>query len=163
MLRDKIIEGAARALWLDAYMAHVGDFADSHRDYPEEKWAEHFCPAALDENATCPTFGTHVEPGPGEDWDDFAPPTGEPARAKARDLIREIEKQNGLENIADPFALIAAEYALGKTAGHTEEPTADLFGHYLAMEALGHGVGWSDSHPDHDLKVPDVEFHWTDL
>jgi len=30
-------------------------------------------------------------------------------------------------------------------------------GHYLAMEAMGHGVAWSDDHDPHGLDVPDQE------
>jgi hypothetical protein len=33
------------------------------------------------------------------------------------------------------------------------------FGWYLAMEAMGCGVSWSDSHDPHGLKVPYIEFY----
>lgn len=36
---------------------------------------------------------------------------------------------------------------------------ANLFGHYLAMEAMGHGVSWADDHEPHGLRVPHMEFH----
>jgi len=29
---------------------------------------------------------------------------------------------------------------------HRREPTIEAFGHYLAMQAMGHGVGWEDDH-----------------
>lgn len=41
--------------------------------------------------------------------------------------------------------------------GHHE---LEDFGYYLAMESLGHGVAWSDSHDDHGLKVPSTEVHF---
>lgn len=33
------------------------------------------------------------------------------------------------------------------------------FGHYLAMQALGHGVSWFDDHARFDLTVPHSEFY----
>lgn len=36
---------------------------------------------------------------------------------------------------------------------------AELFGYYLGMEALGHGVSWTDDHDPHDLIVPYTEFY----
>lgn len=41
------------------------------------------------------------------------------------------------------------------------EPTADMFGHYCAMQAMGHGVGLSDAFGDdayQSIAVPYVEF-----
>jgi hypothetical protein len=32
------------------------------------------------------------------------------------------------------------------------------FGHYLAMQSLGHGVGWFDDHEHFELKLPLIEF-----
>lgn len=31
------------------------------------------------------------------------------------------------------------------------------FGHYVAMEAMGHGVSWSDEHADFRMEVPRIE------
>jgi hypothetical protein len=150
-VRDTIIESAARALWLCAYADHVEDFQEHKSDYPKREWKKHFCPASLRESAKCPTFGTHARPGPGEDWMDYAPPTGEPARAEARKLIAEIEKRNKIK-VEDAYAKAEA------AEGHLKEPTPEDFGHYLAMQALGHGVAWADDHPDHDLDLPLIEF-----
>ena len=38
-----------------------------------------------------------------------------------------------------------------------------MFGHYLAMEAMGHGVSWWDTHARFKIEVPDVEFTQFDL
>jgi hypothetical protein len=43
----------------------------------------------------------------------------------------------------------------------TNELTAQEWGHYAAMQAMGHGVGLSDY--DIDLKVPYVEFGFHSL
>jgi hypothetical protein len=40
------------------------------------------------------------------------------------------------------------------------EDELEDFGYYIAMESLGHGVSWADSHDDHDLKVPSTEVHF---
>ena len=69
-----------------------------------------------------------------------------PAKAMeiAKKLYAEIEKDNNikLEDFTPPGE---------------EDFDKDLFGHYLAMEAMGHGVGWSDDHEDHGLEIPYVE------
>ena len=39
---------------------------------------------------------------------------------------------------------------------------AELFGWYLGMQFLGHGVSWEDDHPPHGLDIPWGEF-WEDL
>jgi hypothetical protein len=41
----------------------------------------------------------------------------------------------------------------------TDDKYASDFGHYLAMQAMGHGVSWFDDHAKFDLKVPHVEFY----
>lgn len=38
----------------------------------------------------------------------------------------------------------------------------DDFGYYLAMEALGCGVGWADDHAPHELEVPHIEVYLDD-
>lgn len=139
--RDTIIEAAARALWVSAYMDHVeGDDPDS----------------APDLALACP-FGdpAHPRPGAGEDWMDFAPPTGNAARVKARELIDQIEARNACEIGAHLAALMALWAVYGKGA----MPEPEKFGHYLAMEALGHGVSWADDHAGHCLKIPHIEFY----
>ena len=69
-----------------------------------------------------------------------------PAKAMeiAKKLYAKIEKDNNikLEDFTPPGE---------------EDFDKDLFGHYLAMEAMGHGVGWSDDHEDHGLEIPYVE------
>lgn len=136
--RDEIVESMARSFFVDAYANHVDE-----------------CKGCLvlddlDE-------GDHAKPGPGEDWFDYAPelvdnnPFSEEARAKAEELAVHIEKDNGADLVELYLRAVALE------GEHESEPTADRFGHYLMMEAVGHGVSWGDSHPDHELKLPNVE------
>jgi len=67
---------------------------------------------------------------------------------------------------------IEAIYALGRNRESTAEEVflkscadhgvdadsqlADQFGHYLAMESMGHGVAWTDDFPLTELKTGDV-------
>jgi len=79
--------------------------------------------------------------GPGEDWMDVAPETPQSARDEATALLRCVEGDN-----REAWAKVLARPEV--------EADPKGFGHYLAMEALGHGVAWADDHEDHGLKLP---------
>jgi hypothetical protein len=84
---------------------------------------------------------------------DQAPDTPDEAVQAAHDLAREIESANKM-----PLAQLW--YASAMMPGkHYDEPTVRLFGHYLAMESLGHGVAWTDDHPNIGMVLPHFEFH----
>ena len=88
--------------------------------------------------------------GPGEDWMDVAPETPASAIEEAGTMLRCVKGDNGA--------------AWTKVLARPEvQADLDGFGHYLAMEALGHGVAWSDNHDDHGLKLPYIEYmgHYT--
>ena len=64
---------------------------------------------------------------------DVLPPTPEPYTREAYRLVGAVEYRNSL----DIHAL---------HAGTPEYPDPENFGHYLAMQAMGHGVGlWEES------------------
>lgn len=71
-------------------------------------------------------------------------------------LCAAIEAKNALP-ICEAF-----KRACALPCAHSWEERADAesskdaasFGHYLAMQAMGSGVRWSDSHPEHGLKIP---------
>jgi hypothetical protein len=90
---------------------------------------------------------------------DIAPETTDDALAEAWRLMGRIEQANGLDIHAAYCKALKADgqdyYAEG-----VAEANADEFGHYLAMEALGHGVGWADDHEPHGLQLPLIEFHY---
>lgn len=88
--------------------------------------------------------------GPGEDLMDAAPPTPAVAIHFARKYAKDFQTAND----ADLMALY--ERAAGMPGKHDEEPTEEAFGHYIAMEAMGHGVSWADDHPDHGFVVPSM-------
>jgi hypothetical protein len=91
----------------------------------------------------------------GQDLFDVAP---EDTPTEAFDLAykwaHEVEETNGwpLDKLyADALVVIYAEGAKWYT---TRKPSEERFGHCLAFEIMGHGVGWSDDYPDHGLKLP---------
>ena len=134
--RDEIIEGAARAFWVDAYARHVEGEGEACMPYEDGFMA------------SCPAFGTHARPGPQQDWTDFAPPTGPEAFEKARELVKQIE-----------YGSLLGRCLGTKFLMRYSPEDARLFGHYLAMEAMGHGVSWEDDHEPHGLRVPHMEFY----
>jgi hypothetical protein len=88
----------------------------------------------------------------GMDLMDLAGETSPDAYTKAKELYRDIEQQNNIK--LSEFTPPEEDY---------ETYDRDNFGHYLAMEALGSGVGWSDDHEDHYLKLPLIEYGaWDD-
>lgn len=87
----------------------------------------------------------------GGDYMDLAPATPRRAIRSGKALIKAIETNNRPFNINQLYWV--AENMPGR---HRRTPTAEDFGHYLAAEALGHGVSWTDNHPDPEITVP----HW---
>ena len=72
----------------------------------------------------------------------------------AKTLVMDMETANG-----KPIAEILA-YAISEHDGD-RAPTAAFFGHYCAMQAMGHGVGLHDAFGQtvyETVKVPYVEF-----
>lgn len=84
----------------------------------------------------------------GEDWMDVAPETPEAAYKAADDLAALFVAKNDV-----------AMLGLFQRAEDAGDPGADpdLFGHYMAMQALGHGVSWFDDHPKFEVKFPRFE------
>ena len=79
----------------------------------------------------------------------YAPEIPDIAFIEAGRLIGEIEKANQ----SDIYSLVLrAEDADDGLIDH------ENFGWYLAMQAMGHGISWFDSHGKFDLTVPRFEF-----
>jgi hypothetical protein len=78
----------------------------------------------------------------------IAPATPVEVKYEAAALLGRLEQLNG---VSLPVLIHRAEEADGKPV----DP--ERFGHYIALQALGHGVGWFDDHAAFDLKVPDIE------
>lgn len=87
---------------------------------------------------------------------DVAPDTPAEARKAARALARAYERANG-RKLKSLWKL-----AVTVPGKHYREPTLDDFGYSLAMQSLGHGVGWEDNHPSFPLVIPPAELHVSD-
>lgn len=127
-IRKTIIEAMARAFWVAAYADACDRYFEEHGE---------------------PPAGYDVA-GPREDWMDKAPETGGGALRAAFHLVRLFERKH-LLSVEDVFEKACA------LEGHRKDPTPSDFGHYMAMEAMGHGVGWGDDHPGHGYDLPRVE------
>ena len=126
--KDKFLHGAARAFFVTAYADFV---EDTDREDDGHKY---------------------VQAGGGEDWMDHSPQTTPAyAYALAGELWAGIQASNP-ELWCGPYT--AAD--LAKDADG-EEPDPDLFGHYFAMEAMGQGVSWFDSHKSFPITMPSIE------
>lgn len=87
-------------------------------------------------------------PGSGGNLESVAPPAPESAALAAMDLYTLIERAND-QTPAELF-----QRACEADGCECDEENADLFGHYLAMQAMGHGVSWFDDHKKFPLKFP---------
>jgi hypothetical protein len=119
-LRAKIVEAAARALFVDAW-ASAEEEAGRGRELRGELM-------------------------------DLAPETIPEAVDQAEELMKEFEQTNA--KAVD----VMYQEAAALPGRHHSDPTPEDFGHYTAMQALGHGVSWSDDHPEHGFKVPHISF-----
>jgi hypothetical protein len=97
--------------------------------------------------------------GGGRNWDTVAPKENDPAAEEAaEELAERLQKDNGAADLADLYhkAMEVKELCRGD-----RDMTPVMFGHYLAMQAMGHGVGLADAFGDavYDLvKVGYYEF-----
>lgn len=89
----------------------------------------------------------------------MAPPTSDSARRQAEELWTEIVEKNPMSLPAGatlPASIegIWEDVSMRSGLDFDDVEGARLFGHYIAMESLGHGVAWDDDHEPHELKVP---------
>ena len=71
---------------------------------------------------------------------DVAPATPDVVMLHAARFVGMLESKNHCD-----LAVMWERAQLGDD--HRRTPTLEDFGHYLAMEAMGHGVAWTDDHP----------------
>lgn len=88
--------------------------------------------------------------GGGVDLMDVAPKTSRDAKQAAHALAVAIVRQNAVKSLSDLYARALEAGGNG---------TAIEFGHYLAMQSMGHGVSWFDDNPTFDLKLPHFEYY----
>jgi hypothetical protein len=132
--RAEIINGAARAIFVQWW----ADQCSCGRDAET-------CRLEGDGDPDWPADEEHVPNDPGGvELMDVAPETSEPAMACARKLVEVVARQDRWDDVVSRPEVV-------------DDPEG--FGHYLAMQALGHGVAWSDSHEDHGFRLPAVGFY----
>ncbi len=100
---------------------------------------------------------TGINPS-GCDWMDLMPDEMDSGALKAADsLTRQLVRDNG-KSLDELYDL--AESLIETHGGGDRELDQDMFGHYLAMQAMGHGVGLDDAFGRavyEAIKVPYVE------
>lgn len=133
MTHDPIITGMARALFVSAFAA-----------YQEELKAE---------------GEPYASPG-GGDWMTVAPETPLHAICAAYRLAGALEQANAMNLWAIYARSCVADGDETIAAGPLweDDERQRLFGHYIAMQALGHGVSWFDDHASFELVVPSIEY-----
>lgn len=144
-----IYMGMARALWVTSYADWVENRIEE-TDHDEEG-AERL---------------RDLQPGPGGDWNDVTPETPKSADQAAEDLTVLIERANNASTGDVPTTLmdlyyraVEADAEVAKAPFVPDEKYAEMFGHYLAMQALGHGVTWFDDHAKFPIRIPSFEAH----
>lgn len=129
----EIADGAARALWVTSY-------ADWVESLPRAEQRE-------------------LGPGAGGDWCDVAPKTPATADQAAAQFVARLVQGNQVGNVTELVRKAAAADGLRRGVSSRY---ADSFGHYLAMQALGHGVSWFDDHHEFPINIPSMEAHTFD-
>jgi hypothetical protein len=134
-LRRQIVDAMARAFFVSAWAQGEEEKPDFHER----------------------GYGGHGH-GRGVELMEVAPATSASAKKHAKEIATRIERDNG-KSLGELYAM-AAE-APGR---HSKDPNPYDFGHYIAMQSMGHGVSWYDDHPEFGMKdVPYAEFSDFDL
>lgn len=155
-LKTTVIEGAARALFVQAW----ADACSCGNDY--QSCSDEDTDAGYDPDLE------HEANDPGQcELMDVAPDTPRDALLEGAAFIGALEQANGSNIEALANRATDADIKAGNLEKGDEIDPSD-FGHYLAMEGLGHGVAWTDSHAefsvyairgDKPLALPHVEYH----
>lgn len=138
-IKSAFIEGAAKAFFADAFASLYEEWCSSGEEIPD-------------------IFDGHV-PGPGSDWMDYIPEVPTACYVEAGMLWEKIANLNN----SNMYHIVTR--ALEAADIPTDPEEIELFGHYMAMQAMGHGVSWFDDHPefqvgyDADKKDFSVPYH----
>lgn len=87
---------------------------------------------------------------PGSEIMNYAPGIPLEAYIEAGRLLGILESANNCS-----VFVLCARAAL---ADNVENIDYELFGHCVAMQAMGHGVSWFDDHAKFEVKIPHFEF-----
>lgn len=131
---NAILKGAARGLFVQAYASRQ-----------EERYS------AGKKNAR--------RAGPEEDWMDIAPPTPRDAYLAASWLLAKLECANK-RSVFELITMAARADGLPGWGYVMATPSyQEDFGHYIAMQAVGHGVSWFDNHERFEMEIPHFEYY----
>lgn len=107
----------------------------------------------------------------GQELMDVAPKTPRHAREAALIYLGRLECANKRDICGLLHDAAKADYATagitdgmyvepdGFVGAYTDSEYARTFGHYIGMEALGHGVSWFDDHAEFELIIPRTEYY----
>lgn len=130
--RAEIVESIARALFVSSFAAICDELAAGDAETAEDfEGLSEESRERLESQAA----------GMGGDWmDTVTDDTPAEAFAVAEEIASAFEERNrrALAEACEEWLLLDHYYA-------RREPSADDFGHYLAMESIGHGVGLWDN------------------
>ena len=140
--RDAFLLGAAKAFFVTAYADFVEEGHSTDNELTDEDRAARL---AL------------PRPGAGQDWMSYAPEPPPAAYALAGQLWQGIADQKDIFGTRlNGFCGVISLAERAKEADG-EDPDPEEFGHYLAMQAMGHGVSWFDDHEEFGCEIPDIE------
>lgn len=98
---------------------------------------------------------------PGTDVMDVAPATPSRVLYRAHNLIGRFELKNKMPMVSLLYQAAKAD-GIDPYAVTLEDQYVRKFGHYLAMEAIGHGVSWFDDHAKFKIEFPYFEYNLGD-
>lgn len=132
--RQKIIDSFTRTLFVQAYASFVEQELEDGADVDDLPYASH-----------------------GENWMDVAPESPESMIQVGLDALARITSHTG-HGVETMFAIATRDCAANGRKCTTSRHTPDEFGYCLAMQYVGHGVGWNDNHATR-LDLPYGEFN----
>lgn len=142
LFRDAWIEGAAKAFFATAYADFVEEGHSTDNELTDDERE-----ARLD----------LPRPGAGEDWMDYIPEVPPAAYALAGELWALIGSKSDVFGSKINGACGVYSLAERAEAADGEKPDPEQFGHYMAMQAMGHGVSWFDDHKGFTMVMPSIE------
>ena len=145
-LKDAFIAGAAKAFFCTAYADFVEEGYSTDNDLTDdERKARLALPRARG----------------GQNWMDWMPEVPPAAYALAGELWASLEAANKVSVYVLVSRAGRAEHKCDHDCADpceaTEDIDVELFGHYMAMQAMGHGVSWFDDHEDFEIEISHIE------
>lgn len=174
---QQFVEAAGRVMWASVWADYMenevcsvcGDGPDHALHMTQEECIEAF--RAQQGGLTCSSLGEHHKfegsaVGGGVELTKAAPPTPQYALLAAARLLGKLEQANGcglavIIRTAYHADMRAARICLGLTTDDLLDDMSNdyvrAFGSAIALEALGHGVRWTDDHEEFSLQENSLE------